>query len=421
MARLTHVAAGILLAAGTTFGAVKGYAHWRVNSQLQELAKVVSPYAELRWDGISTELQGSVEVTGLTISPRLIPEDIAIESVRVETGDPRLLLSGLPRRTTDAPEKLSIAVRGVRIPLSGSLLDSLQETRGVQRPDACGPGGMPGPAMLAAMGVPALELDLGADLEVPKGEGRMKLAFNYATRGLDQMTASMAIGGVDQGLPNLHEATLRYLPNAETYTRMIDHCARQRGSNRETYLHSLMSESDAAFAASFGVAPGPGLRDAIARYLRQPGEVKVVLRPDTELVITPNARHSLQYWIEAAGLALYVNGQLVEDLSLVAANPVVAPTAADAGGSEGTVVVASASGSETATGAARYQERPLAEIGSYLDYRVRVHTRDGKPPREGRLKNVDTFQADVDQRHSGGHLVAHVRLEQITRLEVYTR
>jgi len=43
---------------------------------------------------------------------------------------------------------------------------------------------------------------MGADLEVPKGEGRMTLAFNYATRGFDQMTASMAIGGVDQGLPN---------------------------------------------------------------------------------------------------------------------------------------------------------------------------------------------------------------------------
>ena len=68
-----------------------------------------------------------------------------------------------------------------------------------------------------------------------------------------------------------------------------------------------------------------------------------------------------------------------------------------------------------------FRERPLADIGNFLDHRVRVHTRDGKPPREGRLKNVDAVQADVDQRHSGGHLVAHVRLEQISRLEVYTR
>ena len=126
MAKLTHIAAGVLIAAGTAFGAVKGYAHWRVSSQLEELARLVSPYAELRWDGISTELQGGIEVTGLTISPRLIPEDIAIESVRLETGDPRLLLSGLPRRTSDAPEKISLAVRGVRVPLSGSLLDGLQ-------------------------------------------------------------------------------------------------------------------------------------------------------------------------------------------------------------------------------------------------------------------------------------------------------
>jgi hypothetical protein len=245
----------------------------------------------------------------------------------------------------------------------------------------------------------------------------MRLAFNYATRGLDQMNVTVAIGGVDQGLPNLREATVRYQPNAEAYARMTDHCARRRGSDREAYLQALASESDAAFVERFGVAPGPGLRDAIARYLQQPGEVKVVLRPDAELVLTPGANRSLQYWIDAAGLALYVNGQLVEDLSVLPAPPPVGPATADgeATGAAGAGAVAAASGP------ASFRERPLADIGKFLDHRVRVHTRDGKPPREGRLKHVDAVQADVDQRHSGGHLVAHVRLEQISRLEVYTR
>jgi hypothetical protein len=419
MAKLTNIAAGALIAVGAAYAGVKGYAHWRVSSQLQEVARLASPYAELRWDGISTELRGSIEVNGLTISPRLIPEDIQIESVRLETGDPRLLLSGLPRRTSDAPEKVRVAVRGVRVPLSGSLLDSLQQSQGGKRPDACGPAGMPGPAMFAAMGVPALELDMGADLEVPKGEGRMKLAFDYATRGFDQLTASMTIDGVDRGLPSLRDATLRYVPNAETYARMIDHCARQRGSDRTAYLRALVGESDGAFVESFGMAPGPGLRAAIARYLEQPGELKIVLRPDGDLILTPNARHSLQYWVEVAGLALYVNGQLVEDLSVVAPDRAATRLSADARGLDGGAPRAEAGG--TAGGAVSLQERPVSEIAKYLDYRVRVHTRDGKPPREGRLKSVDGQQADVDQRHSGGHLVAHVRLEQITRLEVYTR
>ena len=419
MPKLTHIAAGVLITAGVAFGAAKGYAHWRVSSQLQELARVMSPYAQLRWGGISTELQGSVEVTDLTIAPLQIPEDIAIESVRIETGDPRLLFSGLPRRPHEAPERLSLAVRGVRIPLSGALLDSLQKGDRPPSADACGPAGMPGPAMLAAMGISSLELDMGADLSMPKGEGRVTLAFNYATRGFDEMTASMDLRGADQGLPQLREATLRYQLNAEAYGRMTDHCARRRGSDRATYLRNLVDESDAAFATRFGMTPGPGLRDAIARYLQQPGEVKVVLRPDAELVLTPHARHSLQYWIEAAGLALYVNGQLVEDLSVVAAEPAAPPVTADDGAPEGAVLKTVARSNEETP--ARFQERPLAEIGNYLDHRVRVHTRDGKPPREGRLKKVDGLQADVDQRHSGGHLVAHVRLEQITLLEIYTR
>jgi hypothetical protein len=233
------------------------------------------------------------------------------------------------------------------------------------------------------------------------------------------MSAAVDLGGADQGVPHLRAATLRYQPNAEAYARMTDHCARARGSDRETYLSDLVAESDAAFVASFGVVPGPGLREAIARYLRQPGEVKVVLRPDTELAVAPNVRHSLQYWIDAAGLALYVNGQLVEDLSVVAAGLAQEPVPGGAGGNRS--ALPSEVAATSATGPARFQERPLADIANYLDYRVRVHTRDGKPPREGRLKQVDAEQADVDQRHSGGHLVAHVRLEQVTRLEVYTR
>lgn len=419
MAKLTKMAVGALVVAGVTFGAAKGYAYWRVKSQLDELARAVSPYAELRWGGISTELQGAIEVTDLTVAPLQVPDDIAIASVRIDTGDPRFLFTGLPRRPHEAPEKLDVAVRGVRIPLKGALFDTLQPGTGPAQTDPCGPGGVPGPAVLGAMGLEHLELDLGAGLESPRGADAMRLAFRYATRGIDEIVATADIGGVDGGLPQLRAATVRYLPNADAYGRMIEHCARARGTDRSAYLQALVSQSDAAFLERFGVAPGPGLRDAIGRYLQRPGEVKVVMRPATELLLAPTASHSPQYWIEAAGLELFVNGQLVEDLSVVTGTPAAAsPDVNNGATGDGAVKVAAGSAGPNR---ASYQERPLAEIADYLDYRVRVHTRDGKPPREGRLKNVDAERADVDTRHSGGHLVAHVRLEQITRLEVYTR
>jgi hypothetical protein len=348
-----------------------------------------------------------------------LPDDIAIASLRIDTGDPRLLFTGLPRRPHEAPEKLDVAVRGVRIPLKGALFDALQPGTGAAQADPCGPGTLPGPAVLAAMGIEHLELDLAAGLESPPGADGMKLGLRYATRGIDELVATADIGGAGGGLPQLRAATVRYLPSAEAYGRMIEHCARARGTDRGAYVQTLVSQSGAAFLERFGVAPGPGLRDAIARYLRQPGEVKVVLRPATELLLTPTTSHSPQYWIEAAGLELFVNGQLVEDLSVVTGEPAAAPPDGPGGATgDGAAKVASASASPSHP---RFQERPLTDIGEYLDHRVRVHTRDGKPPREGRLKNVDAERADVDTRRSGGHLISHVRLEQITRLEVYTR
>lgn len=415
MAKVLKIIGGAAVAVGVAYGAVKGYAYWRVKGQLDELARLASPYAELRWKGISTELAGAVEVTGITAAPRAIAQDVEIASLRIETGDPGLLFTGLPRRADQAPERLRLAVTGVQIPLRGALLDGLQRDA---KANACEFGGMPDAPLLAAAGMENLVIDFGMDFSMPKDEGRLGMNFHYATRGVDALEAEVAFSGAGP-MPAFRQAVVRYRPNAEAVARIADHCAHRRGTDRAGFLRALAEQSDRLFAEQFGVAPGPGLSEAMRAYLARPGEIKLAIRPEGEvspMMFAAGADRSLADWQRITGLELYLNGVLVEDLSTVPWERALA-----AAGSTASVAGGRTAAPGAAPGRASFQDRPVEEIGRYLDHRVRVHTRDGKAPREGRLDSVDATQANVDQRMFGGHLVSHVRLDQIARLEVMLR
>ena len=411
MAKVLQVVGGVALAVGLAYGAAKGYAYWRVKSQLDEIARLANPYAELRWKGISTELAGAVEVTGVTVAPRAIAQDIDIASIRVETGDPRLLFTGMPRRADQAPETLRLAANGVQIPLRGALLDGLQRD---PKSNACDFGGLPDPALLAAAGMENLIIDFGMDLSMRKDEGRLAMTFRYATRGIDELDAAADFTGSGP-LPAFKQAVVRYRPNSEAVARIADHCAQRRGTDRAGFLRALADQSDRIFLEQFGVLPGPGLREALRTYLARPGQIKLAIRPERDIspmMFTAGASRSLADWQRLAGLELYLNGALVDDLRTVSATQ--APGSAN--GSSDSVESAAQPPLK-----AQFQDRPVDEISRYIDHRVRVHTRDGKAPREGRLDSVDSTQANVDQRMHGGHLVSHVRLDQIARLEVLLR
>jgi hypothetical protein len=410
MAKVIKVLVGAVVAVGVAYGAVKGYAWWRVKSQLDELARLARPYAELRWKGIATELAGAVEVRGVTIAPRMIAQDIDVASIRVETGDPRLLFAGLPRRADEAPERLRVVVDGVQIPLRGALLDLLQRDG---KADACSFGGPPDPALLAAAGMENLVIDFAMDLSMRKDEGRFGMNFRYATRGVDELDAAAEFSGTGP-LPAFRKAVVRYRPSDAAVGRIADHCAQRRGTDRAGFLRALADGADQLFADRFGVAPGPGLRDALRAYLARPGEIKLVIRPDGEvspMMLAAGASRSLADWQRVAGLELYLNGTLVEDLGT---EPLRTTSAAPAG-------TGGSGAAQAPVPKATFQDRPVVDIASYVDHRVRLHTRDGKAPREGVLQSVDATQANVDQRMHGGHLVSHVRLDQIARLEVLLR
>ena len=407
-----QVVLGLVAAGLLAYGAAKGYAWWRVKENLDALARSVRPFVELRYDGIGTELSGAVEVSGVQLTPAGFTEPIRVAAVRIETGDPLFLFRGFSDVQRDPPERLALRLRRARIPLQGEYADLAAS--GAEREDPCAIGGMPRPELLTAMGMEALELDIGIDYTLRRGDGRMVVGMSYATTGVDSTVASIELAGVGRGSnPSLRRGDLTYTPDPELTPRLVDHCAKQRGMDRETYIDASVEAADRHLYEARGIVLGPGLREALQRYLRKPSEVRIALRPDVEVGVQSYMGQSPDQLLDTAGVELYVSGQRIVDLSLRHEAPV------RRGKTTGQTVAGDAAPTATpVVEKPRFQQRPVTELPHYLNHTVRVHERDGLPPREGRLAGITEGRADIDQRMLGGHMTAHVRIEEIARLEV---
>jgi hypothetical protein len=407
-----QVVAGLLAAGLLAYGAAKGYAWWRVKENLDSLARSVRPFVELRYDGIGTELSGAVEVSGVLLTPAGFTEPVRVAAVRLETGDPLFLFRGFADVQREPPERVAARLRGVRVPLQGEYAEL--SAAASQGEDVCAIGGLPRPELLAALGMEVLELDVGVEYTLRQADGRVVVGITYATAGVDSTVASIELAGVGRGSnPTLRRGDVTYTPDPELTPRLVDYCAKRRGMDRETFIDASVDAADRQLYGTHGVVLGPGLREALQRYLRKPAEVRVALRPGVEVGLQSYMGLSPDQVLDTVGAELYVGGERVVDLSLRREAPA---GSADATGR-------AVAGDAAATPAPvvekpRFQQRPVAELGQYLNHTVRVHERGGLPPREGRLASISEGRADIDQRMLGGHMTAHVRVEDIAQLEV---
>jgi hypothetical protein len=407
-----RVAAGVVVAALLAYGAAKGYAWWRVKENLDALARSVRPFVDLRYDGIGTEFSGAVEVSGVQLTPAGFTEPIRVGVVRIETGDPLFLYRGFADVQREPPERMAMRLRRARVPLQGEYAELAAS--GAKGEDPCAIGGMPKPELLTALGMEALELDVGIDYTLRRGDGRVVLGMTYTTAGVDSTVASIELSGVGRGSnPTLRRGDITYTPDPELTPRLVDLCAKRRGMDRETYIDASVDAADRQLYAARGIVLGPGLRESLQRYLRKPAEVRVALRPGVEVGVQSYMGLSPDQMLDTAGVELYLGGQRIADISLRQEAP------ARRGAAPGQTLAGDAAAKAApVVEKPRFQQRPVAELPHYVNHTVRVHERGDLPPREGRLTGVAEGRADIDQRMLGGHMTAHVRIDQIARLEV---
>ncbi len=458
MNKLLKLLSVSLLLVGALYIGVKGFIWFKVKSQLDDAIAMAGPFVEIEYGGIGSGLDGRISIEDIGIIPPGLQERLHVDALSVQWPHIGYLLSGMagsPTQMQELPPKMTLVLEGLHLPTTGPLADSFhmqqkQRLAGLspagEIPDACSLFGTFGGEDYSAIGYDELILDASFGFERNEANRHLVVHLDYRMRGMQNLSMDLKLAGVSQPaammmgmVPQLKEYTASFRADPQFTGRVISYCAGLRNQSREEYIRAVAGE------AGGGFVPGAGMRRAIKRYLENPGEVLISMRPAEPLDVTTLAHYRPEDIVALLGLQIQVGGEQLQDLSFELSVPKgfgtagPGPVPGTAGLDEGGVLggPGAGRGKESAgqqpgtlvgnqrrkPGATRPQRRFLPtqtrDLRKYLGRNVRLFTHTRKKPRSGVLVSVKGGQAHVEQRIHSGTMTTHVPMADIKTAEVF--
>lgn len=420
MAKLKHVLFAAPILAVALYGGLKTYIYVNTKDGVEKFQAMARPFASIRYGGIGSSLNGGLEIQDVEISPVQSSAPVRIGSLSLRGPGLGFLLDlagGWGAKPP--PEWLELNLLRVEMPAAQDMFPGLQQSPG-------GAGATSAPCGLADLlgqtgsyqSFP-LRLDAKIGYRSETGGGA-RVNFAYSLAGGESLAMEMALTGLPMpgavllgAMPSVQRLELAYRPAVEQVRTAVEGCASAGGKTPEAFVANLLAQGDAQYAQDLGLVPGPGLRQALQRFLLNPGEVRMLSTPSPalfQLAAPPSDPKRLLALLEPL---LTVSGEAVPDLSFQLISPT---TEGEAGRSA--PGAAGSSQAQAKRPQARFMDTPVADLGKYLQRQVRIHTSQHERPLEGVLISLEGDEANVEKRMAQGKWSAHVPLRNITRAEV---
>lgn len=444
--KLIHLLAGILVGAGAVAGATKGYVHYQVKSRVDHLVANAGIVADIRYEGLDTDLSGSATLHGLSILPHRFPDHFRIDAVTLSGPDLSFLLNGFAdvRERGELPERAAIAIRGWHMRTDSALIGAMQRTTqklaellGVES-DSCSLGQVFGTKDFAALGYDEFLVDMQMGYRFADSfpgievDWSFRVGEEHGSFQLAMMDVSRRVQPGQTTLPRLREMRMTYRMDPTLTEKAIAYCSEQREIDRETYIAQLGAEPDALYQAYLGFVPGPGLRAAFQELLHNPGELQLTARPLDPVDLTTLSLYQPAQLPELFGLTATANGNPIEDLSFgfldlaaVLDKSLVQELENDHFWSD-LGLFPPDSQAPAATPAARLptaqpaKYRPVEpnDLAQHVGREVRIVGTGGRK-RNGLLKSVERGIATVEERRYGGVLTTTIALGEVVNADAF--
>lgn len=442
--KLTHLMAGIAVAAGLVYGGLKTYTHHQIKSTINDTLDKARPFVDIKYRSLSTDLSGSATLTGISISPNGFPEIFMIDTLALRGPNLAFLINGFKNTAQhgEFPAQVELDMRGLHLRTDGHLLEtmhkSMQEVGKLLQieSDGCGMGSMFGYEDFAALGYTEIIMNMRMGYRFADSFPGIEIMFDFSvgdesvkfTSTLTDISRSLA--DAQGAMPRLRDIKLQYQLDPVMTRKAVAYCAEKRGVDNDTYLTQLMQEPDESYMLSLGFVPGPGLRNAMHDMLRNPGEMLIEAHPSEPLDITQLALYSTVQMPDLLALTMTVNGQAVEDLSMSSLDLSERIDPAALRALQDGDVWLEQFGIKHPEPAQSPTETPITpgetgqytvidnnKLGEYLGRPVRILASGGRK-RSGRLLKLDRGIATIEERIHGGTLTTSVALRDIRNVEV---
>lgn len=285
------------------------YSHYQIKRDITEgldqIATQLSPIGELGYGDVALHPSGSVEIANITFQPHRSPDNITVERIKLDTGNPWVLFRlGGQLREKQIPDHMQLAVQGVALDIDNEYLELLAKASRGDNPFArfeaagCGERDHFDAGDLAAMGYSTLVWDTSLGYRVTDAGTRFAIEGEFETRGQAAVTFKVVFDN-DMSLDNVG-ATPAFARSSRLsfaslevkdrgyLRRVADFCARQTGVSpaefREQHLTAWRQNWQA-----LTIDPGTTVMDAYRDYLEQPGNTLLLeIAPFPRLDLTEN-------------------------------------------------------------------------------------------------------------------------------------
>ena len=416
----------LLLLAGLGFGS-KLLLEYRLQQQLDEVIALVSSRAAVRYQSINIDIDGGVDIHGVSIEPSDATLGRTwIDLVRISGGGRGFVINAAFQSSADAiPNVLNVELQGADLGLLQSeffaslVEDKNSEFRGKVEP-RCGDKQYLAADAWSEMGYSKFifdadvsyyyssssrSLELSIDAVVPTMfEGRIKVVLGNVSR----LEPSMSMLSV---LPSLKLLEIDYIDSGYIQ-RMTRYCADKMQMTLESYIEREVSRDDAYYIEALGVIPGLAVRRSYWQFLQQPQSINFATYPAKDFELKNLAHYPVQEWASAFKLSLLVNSKAVTPLEFSQTPSTTPLSVAEI---EGRPVVVVLSEPEHQP---QFIEVGKRDLDQYIGHKIRVYSVNGRM-REGVFKGVRSGNIDMVSKKYGSKMGVSVSVFSSEKVEVY--
>lgn len=419
----------VLLIPVILYGGIKGALWFSSKQAMDNLARNLSAFADLKYEKIETSLQGSVTVNNLSLYSALIDDRVTIRAIKLKTDDIFSLLTLKNKiNNNEIPKSLLIHIQGVEMNMDGNIAQTF--TAPDTAPNigdnlatlACGNTKRFDAQALQDMGYHSILADFIFQFNYDESRRKMDLTFIENLDRLFSAKMTTTISNISQipsfytssNLPRLGIVQVSY--DDDTLTdRKITYCAKQNQSTEAEYIEKHVNLFN-LYLKQIGVNLGPELLSAYKETLVKPGSMDLSLdfrgindlMELTEIPI-PDLIHNLSTELSVNGNPVNVHGIKINTDKFMQAAMGKTPS-----------VTVKDPNVEPEKPPKAFHKISKSKLDKYKDYQVIIKTYKGKTY-QGRLQIVKShhYKYAVATRTRGGEISYHVEENDIKSVQVY--
>ncbi|MCB1865005.1 MAG: hypothetical protein KDG50_06210 [Chromatiales bacterium] len=382
---------------------------WRVKVRLDEAIETVSPFAEIGYGRVETELGGRLRLVEPVVAERGGDRSLRAEHLTVDFGGTLNLIEALVGSLDNFPDRFGVRLKAIE--LRGPRAEGAPQLASGGWPRAC--GAFPQTFTVATAERP---LDLSVSLIVEPG-GSVEAALDVLVAGFTRDYATLRISGLNREIPERSNPQLRYLQlehdDLGALKALVAQCIQASNADRATVLGWFVDAAGDQLGARSDERLNAATRDELQAYLDQPGTLLLTGKPTGQIdSVRLNTEGSLPLLREIE-FTLTVGDR--SDVTIgFEPRPESAASGADSGADH-------QSATDSAGAPAARERRPTLRtigydaMGDHVGRIVEFEATDGRIYR-GRLIDDGLEAIGIEQRYEGGRWTYYPSPETTRRI-----